>query len=254
MVILSTAPDVWWSMDETAPLANRVDAAGNGRFLIPQGGLTSSAGKVGNAVVTSGDNGRYLERNPQGLFPSLGADFTFCGWAKSGGGGINSTGPFPGPDANLVPNTSLIKVESVAAPGPGLDVFEVLIYGGDGDAMVANPDHGWFVNSLHPTGGVLGEQLHFVTPVTVNQWYFWAVTYSRFAPHVQLYLNGTLVAERNFLLPLGQGATQSISIGKLGATSLTSDEVCRFPAVLTLADIQWLYNSGNGQAYYQLVP
>ena len=240
-------PDIWWSMDETAPLANRVDATGNGHSLIPQGsGVAFSAGKVGNAVVTSGALS-YLERNSPGI-PSLDADFTFCGWAKSGGGGMNSAGPLTGPDASLVPNTSLIKVQST-----GGDVFEVLIYGGNGDAMEAFPDHGWYVNKTNSF-----EQLHFATPVIVDQWYFWAVTYSRFGnmsgspvPQVQLYRDGTLVAAKNFQSSLGNFATQRISIGELGL-SLTSDEVCRFPAVLTLAEIQWLYNSGNGRAFADL--
>ena len=240
-MILSTAPDVWWSMDEAS--GTRVDSTGNGYDLVEFGGTAGSGvGRVGNALFFDGADlgaNRYLKLAGS-TFPDHAADFTWCGWVKS-----TSTTP-------SVLRTLLITTRR-AEPGVG-EWLTISV----GHGLDANGSGVWSFGVSHHDGlvGVAHATLNY-GGFSPTEWTFWAVTYKHSTQRMELYLNGGLRAFTTSPFAIAPALDWSGGVTPTYdnvAESAYFDEYARYPAVLTLADIQWLYNSGNGQAYYQLVP
>ena len=217
-MILSTAPDVWWSLDEQGS-GTRYDQAIGGHDLLvvlePPPGVV--AGVVGNGI--------YM--NPGSSVATHGApdhstSWSWCGWVKV-------------VDASLG-NCTILGIYN-AASAPMVSVL-------------SGPSHFYVYMGLN----FRNVQ---TLPISDQSWHFWTATFDSSINVLRLYWDGQLVdTSTSGSVPSGvwTGGNSKMLMGGDNLNTHASDEVARYPAVLTLADIQWLYNSGNGQAYYQLVP
>jgi hypothetical protein len=220
MVILSTAPDVWWSMDETS--GTRYDQAIGGHDLLvaldPQG-TYGLPGVVGNALGTTLAGG-FMRTSGA---PDHSTSWSWCGWVKVA-------------DASLG-NCTILDIYNAAS--------ENMV------SVISSPSHFYVYLGFNFNRAVL------TLPISDQSWHFWTVTFDSSINVLRLYWEGQLVdTSTSGSVPSGvwTGGNSKMLMGGDDQNTHASDEVARFPAVLTLADIQWLYNSGNGQAYYELVP
>lgn len=224
----ATSPDVWWSMGEASG-NDRLDSANSYDLSETGGTVDSAAGKVGDGALYGA--GPYLRRLSSAL-PNHSADFTWCGWTKMTGT-VGDPYSFRG-------EMLFLFSENVSYPSMlRLGVTET---------------YGWIVEQ-NPGGGTgLAENfIHPVMPVS-GDWYFWAITYNQTTGRIQFYLNGDKVIDTvcanvfiasqwDYICAVGSGAED---------WDIVADEYARFPAVLSAAEILWLYNGGAGRAFADL--
>ncbi len=228
----------WWSLNETS--GTREDSHTGNRDMSVQGTPSYTTGKVGNAgtiSVTSGA-GSYFYYSDSGnaLDCPSGSSITVCCWVyfdsmpTNHGYPVNRWGDGGGSNRDW----------AFVVPNNGALTFSVGTTGGQADA--ARPS----------------------STIGSGAWYFLVGIYDHtVGTHGTAYVSANAGTKTSQALGAAKvaGSGLPVSIGDLSHTSVTYgtmagavDEVCIYQRVLTDDEISWLYNSGNGRTYAELVP
>ncbi len=205
----ATAPSHWWSMDEPNFYNNRADSAGS-LTLVPHLEVAAS-NPSGSAIVGAG------------MLVNSGGGFDFAGsWTLTGWMMLSQSANDGNLDLLLATNSTDATQVEAKSEASG---FHVRLGG-----------------SRSSVGDVLVE----------NEWCFIAATFDEPGNVLKLYQNGVLKSTSS------SGAKPTGTFGGVihigTATSVPYkyayvDAVALFAAVLTLAEVEWLYNSGAGRSY-----
>jgi len=190
----------------------------------PQGGLTYTTGKIGNAFNFNGTNAYVSIPNTSSQFDFTG-DFSISTWVNT-----------PNYTSNIIfSNYSL----------GGTYGYGIIIY---------HANNNIFGCALY-NGNTIG-QYHTSAGITTNSWNH-VVVVRKVGQNTKIYINGTLSSGS---YPLGNSSispsfpgTQIVNIGSYsngsGLTNYKQDATTIWQKELTQSEITELYNSGNGAQY-----
>lgn len=195
----------------------------------------------GGATVTAPGGGAPIASNPS----NAGAAFNGTQDPSGYGSGPSISTSF-GPTTSLTAGTLLGWFDLAATPGTGgASGIEYVAgesqVGNDFDVQVQNDDHLYFYTN---GGGNVN------TPITTNQYYFFAATFDQSANAVDLYVNGALVASGT------NAGSAKISPFTIGDSDVfhprnfdgTIDDVAVYDTALTASQISTIYTAAGTPA------
>lgn len=201
-----------------------------------QGGLTSTAGKSGNAFTFNGTTAAVSL--PNNAFNSLTGDFSISGWVYIPSG-------YAGTDTVYL--LSNFYAPSWAVNFKGFGLFT------NGNRIIFRLADGSSVN-----GGTGFYNLFYDTSFSTNTWYLITVT-RKGSTGSKMYLNGSLVtSDSNAVNPvmhttmtpqIGRWYIPGVQDGYYAPNGTKIDELNVWNKELTSTEVTELYNAGAGKFY-----
>ena len=214
-----------YSLDETS---GQRDDIKNGLNLTDNNTVLSTVGKVGNAALFDSANTEYLSHAHDALL-NPDTSWTISFWFKA-------SSPIPINGMNIVNKweTTGNQRGYVASVFNASDNAVIARYTTSTDGSDAN---------RNDTEGV--------TRIIPNEWYHLVYVYDDVDGYIRVYVNGTLDAEDDISSGGIHASNDELYVGAYLGTSYAVDgavdELSLFEIALSEAEIQYIYNSGNGR-------
>ncbi len=217
----------YWAMEE-ATGANAVDSVGTSTLTAHNGtgSIISEAGKVANGRTLAVANGQYFEAADSAALSTGNIDFSVALWtnltAKTVGGLVGK-----GSGSNLEYG---LLYHAIA------DRFRLYISSADG-----------LTNFTSVNADTLGAP-------SIDTWYFIVAWHDATANTINIQVNNGTADSAGYSAG-SYDSTETFYIGNVLGDFIdgTVDEVGFWKKVLTPTEITWLYNSGSGRSYADIV-
>ena len=215
----------WWSFDDSA--YSTLDSSANGRSLSPSGTPLRAIGKKGQSLLIDNTNDWYFRTDESWMTPTTG--LTICTWVRP----TDSTTLY---STGLVSHSGDVSAErswDLAITSAGLLRFRVTSDGTtfatvNGTEVIPNLTWSFIVATWEPTN------------------------------NISVYYNGALQSTSNTSIPTNlRNSTTTLRVGSYNDEGTNStlgqhDEVVLYSRSLSIPEILYLYNNGNGRAFSEL--